>query len=204
LSQTARQRLAGTITAEQRVALVKAQPVLLARIQELFRGDALRRPLDQIWLSGITLTPLDATFPQGAGYSDYRLALRTDAAWLSQMTPLPTAAQNPPLLWLTASSNNSALLYIEAHWPQRGAYLLTFFMKDVWPNSSAVPRIRVNGVPTEVYPDPSGDDVAWSVACIAEDPQQLYHTISVHPEATGYGFMACCVSKVVISKIWLE
>ena len=59
-------------------------------------------------------------------------------------------------------------------------------------------------MPTEVYPGASGDDVTWSVACLAEDSEQLYQTISVHPEASGYGFMACCVSKVVVSKIWLQ
>ncbi len=203
-SQSARPRLAGTITPEQQAALIKARPVLLGRIQRLFGDAAFRRPLDPIWLSGITLTPLDATFPQGANYGNSKLALRTEAAWLSQITPLPTASQTPPLLWLSVPSNNGTLLWVEARWPQRGAYLLTFFLKDVWPNGSATPRIRVNGVPTEVYPDPSGDDVTWSVACLAEDSEQLYQTISVHPEASGYGFMACCASKVVVSKIWLE
>lgn len=202
MSPVVRQRLAGTITPQQQMAAIMARPELMRRISALKDAEQ-DRPLDPIWLSGITLTPLDATYPAGSDYAHSSLALRTEAAFLSQMTPLPTADQSPPLLWLNASGNSAPLLWIEARWPKRGAYLITFLLKDVWPDSPATPRVRVNGVMQEPIQYPPGD-VAWTVVCLAEDSDDLYQSILVYPEATGYGYMLCCLSKVVISKIWLE
>ena len=157
------------------------------------------------WDTGLTLTPLAPTYPATADYMNYNLALRTRAAYLSQLTPLPTATQNPQVLWLNVAANSSALLSVEAKWPSTGGYLVTFFIKDLWPNSTAKPRVWQNGVGmvTPVANTPTGGD-RWTILWNVEDPADLNDEIGLYPAASGLGFTCCCLTKVVVSKLWLE
>ncbi len=204
LTPAERLSLAGTITPAQQLAALQSNPTLRKRLQQL-KLKAFTPGVDMgPWEAGITLTPLAATYPAGGDYGNFSLALRTEVAWLSQMTPLPFAGQNPPLLWLWAPNNSSPLFRIEAKWPMRAAYLVTFFMKDVIPNSVAQPRVWQDGGLKHAFGNaPSGGD-QWTILWLAPDPQNLYHEIKVYPSELTAGFVACCLSKVVVSKFWLE
>ncbi|MGI5817294.1 MAG: hypothetical protein ACOX9R_04275 [Armatimonadota bacterium] len=202
LSPSARRSLAGTITPREQLTAIQTQPAMARQLRRLRLSGSGGKPDDPAWMTGITLTPLEATYPADGDYMNFSLALTTRAAYLSQVTPLPTAAQEPPLLWLYVPSSNTPLLSIEAKWPMRGAYLITFVLKDVWAASVARPRVHVNGVMQQVYADSEVGCDRWTVVCLAEDAQSLYHTITVYPAEIG--FTLCCLSKVVVSKVWLE
>jgi len=204
LSPAARQSLAGAITPAQQLKMLQASPAMQARLQQLGPAMTVKQLQNTEWQDGITLTPLAATYPAGGDYMNFNLALNTRAAYISQLTPLPTAEQEPPVLWLNVAGNNDPLLWIEAKWPEPGGYLVTFFLKDLWPNSTAKPRIRVNGAMTTVVSNtPTGAD-RWTILCTADDPQDLYDEIAVYPVESGFGLTMCCLSKVVVSKFWIE
>ncbi len=204
LSPAARQSLAARITPQQQLRMLEASPAMQARLQQLGPAMTVKQLQNSAWQEGITLTPLATTYPAGGDYMSFGLALQTRAAYISQLTPLPTAADSPQLLWLNVAGNNDPLLRIEAKWPERGAYIVTFFLKDLWPNSTARPRIRVGATMTPVVSNtPTGGD-QWSILCAADDPQDLYDEIAVYPAEIGFGFTVCCLSKVVVSKLWIE
>lgn len=204
LSPAARQSLAGAITPAQQLKMLEASPAMRAHLQQLGPVMTAKQLQDPAWQDGITLTPLAATYPAGGDYMNFSLALKTRAAYISQLTPLPTAEQEPPVLWLNVAGNNDPLLWIEAKWPEPGGYLVTFFLKDLWTNSTAKPRIRVNGAMTTVVSNtPTGAD-RWTILCTADDPQDLYDEIAVYPTESGFGLTMCCLSKVVVSKFWIE
>ena len=204
LSPAARQSLAAAITPAQQLKMLEASPAMQARLQQLGPAMTVKQLQNSEWQEGITLTPLAATYPAGGDYMNFNLALKTRAAYISQLTPLPTADQQPPVLWLNVAGNNDPLLWIEAKWPEPGGYLVTFFLKDLWPNSTARPRIRVNGPETTVVANtPTGAD-RWTILCTADNPQDLHDEIAVYPTESGFGLTTCCLSKVVVSKFWIE
>jgi hypothetical protein len=203
LSPAARQRLAGTITPRQQLSVLQSDPAMRQKLRGLKLKAPQPLPLDPAWETGITLTPLNPAWGPAANTASSFLCLGTEAGYLSRSNPLPAAGQNPPLLWLRAPSS-SPLLRIEAQWPIRGAYMITFFMQDIWPNSPYKPRVWQQDTPLTVYGNaPTGAD-QWTILWLAPDPQQLYHEVRVYPSEQPYGFMACCISKVVVSRVWLE
>ncbi|MEN6546945.1 MAG: hypothetical protein ABFE07_12985 [Armatimonadia bacterium] len=202
LSGPARKSLAGTITQAQQLKILRTDPSLAARLQQLGVGVETHPMGNDPWQSGIAVAPLTPLFPANATYDSFRLSLQTRAAWLSPFSPLPSSSQNPPLLWLNVASNSDPLFWVEAKWPSTGVYLVTCFMKDLWPNSIAKPRFfkSGSGMQTAVSNVDSGGD-RWTFLWEANNPQDLEDEVSVYPSESGFGFTCCCLSKVVISKI---
>ncbi|MCE5240232.1 hypothetical protein LLH23_17350 [bacterium] len=202
LSLTARQGLAGTITREQQLAVLRTDPLLSKRLAGLGAA-AMTQPMGgDAWSTGIALTPVSYLYPANATYDSFALCLQTRAAWLSPFNPLPSAAQNPPLLWLNVAANSDPLFWVEAKWPSPGAYLITFFLKDLWPNSTAKPRVFHDGygMQTPVANTPTGGD-QWTFLWDASNPQRQHQEIGLYPAESGFGFTCCCLSKVVIRKL---
>lgn len=203
LPATALSSLGGTVTRAQQLQFLSSSPAWLKQLQALGAPQVTGgSSSDALWNAGITLTPLAATYPAGADYDTSVLSLRTRAGMVGPLTPLPHSAQNPPLLWLNVGDNADALLWIEAKWPVPGTYLITFFMKDLFPNSLAKPRTWKSGLGMmDLAPNtPSGGD-RWTVLVDASDPQHLEQDIAVYPAESGFGFTFCCLSKVVVSRL---
>ncbi len=201
LPASVRQNLAAKITPQQQLAAIEADPSMRAQLQNLQPRASVMKLSDPAWQAGITLTPLAQTYPPEAGYGEAQLVLTTRAAHFSQFAPLPTAAQDPPLLWLNVAGNNTPLVWIEANWPEPGPYLITFFLKDLWPNSSARPRVRGSSGFVQPAPNaPTGGD-QWTVLWNVDDPGKLRHEIAVYPPESGASFLICCLSKVVVSRL---
>jgi len=202
LSDAARQNLAGTITRQQQLLMLQSDLTMRRRLQDLGAGSAPLPLGGDPWSAGITLTPVVHLYPAEATYSNFSLSLQTRAAWLSPFSPLPSSAQNPPLLWLNVGANYDPLFWVEAKWPAPGPYLITFFVKDLWPNSVARPRVFHDGVGMqEPIPNtPTGGD-RWTFIWNASNPQKQHQEVALYPTESGFGFTCCCLSKVVISKL---
>lgn len=202
LSAAARQSLAGTITRQQQLQVLQAAPGFSARLRNLGVSNVTQPMNSDPWQTGLTLTPLAPLYPGDATYDTYQLALQTRAGWLSPFSPLPAAAQTPPLLWLSVGANYDPLFWIEVKWPAPGAYLVTFFMKDLLPTSTAKPRVFKNGagmltpVPNAA---PGGDQ--WTMLWEATTGPNTSEEIGVYPSESGFGFTFCCLSKVIIRKV---
>lgn len=201
LSATARQSLGGSITREQQLTMLKTDLRMGARLRNL-GGNVTTQPMSSTpWDTGLTLTPLSLLYPSDANYDNFQLALQTRAAWLSPYSPLPAASQTPPLLWLNVAANYDPLCWVEARWPAPGLYLVTFFVKDLWPGSIAKPRVRIDGSMQTPAPNtPTGGD-RWTILVDASGPQNQPKEIALYPAESGFGFTACCLSKVVITRL---
>lgn len=208
LSAATRHRLAGTITREQQLSLLRSDPTQRARLARLGVSTATRLPSSGSWGTGITLTPLTHFYPPAAAENHhYQLCLETDVAQMSVARPLPAPTQTPPLLWLAthAGEAEDILVSVMAQWPSAGAYMLTFFVSDpsVADRAASDPAVRPRvcfGGPSQETLIPSEDGDRWTF--LLEIPaDDLDQNVSLLPSRDGSGFTACCLSKVVVTKV---
>jgi hypothetical protein len=205
LAPAVRKSLAGTITRDQQVMMLRSEPKMAQRLEKF---GATATPLPATlgsWDTGITLTPLLAGYPLGATSQNYELSLDSEAVWLcGQGVPLPNPTQDPPLLWFSVPwETNQCLFTLWARWPQPGAYMITFFLRNVW-DTAAKPRLcdRVHHE-TMLTPIPNKPTCAerWTILWDASDPNAQYQAIDVYPSEDTVNFAACCLSKIVVTRV---
>ena len=158
------------------------------------------------WGKGVTLTPLAPMYPKAADYGTFQLRLTSHSTVLDPPgRPLPHAGQNPPLLELDLwGEGDNRLITIEARWPQPGAYLVTFFVRSrEVSDPAAKPRVRVDNETLTPAPNTPTNGDRWTILlAVGEvDPTKLA-TLSLLSSQPGSGFSRCCLSKVVISRLY--
>jgi hypothetical protein len=202
LSPTALQSLSGSITRQQQLMSLHSDPVMGKRLGDLGLNTTTQPMSGDPWSTGVAVAPLTPLYPASATYGTFQLALQTRAAWLGPFSPLPSPSQSAPLLWLNVDSNQPPLFWVEVNWPSTGVYVITLLMKDLWPTSTARPRVFKNGagMQTPVPNTPSGGD-RWTILWEVSSPNSLHENVGVYPAESGLGFTCCCLSRVVISKL---
>lgn len=202
LSPAALQGLAGSITRDQQLAVLRSEPATAARLQKLGVSTVTLTNADANWNEGITLTPLAPVFPANADYYGFKLALETQSAYVSPWSPAPSASQQPPLLWLNTMWSSLPLITLDARWPSAGAYLLTFFMTDIWSESSARPHVlRADGTLQTLTPNTPKNATQWSLLWEVASTDAFFYQIHIYAQDDGLGFTTCALSKIVVTKL---
>jgi hypothetical protein len=198
------QRLGGVVTRQQQLTMLRANPQMAARLVQLGAGNQMQVMEGDAPTPSITLTPLAPRVPDGLDENVPFAALTSDAILLQPPgAVLPNAGQNPPHMWMFVTSNTAPLCTLKVRWPAPGAYMITLFMRDVIPISTAAPRVGRHTGPLQTPvadKTPGGTQwtFLWQVTTIPALPEE----ISVFPVDSGFGFVLCCLSKVVINKLF--
>lgn len=200
LSQAAQRDLAGDLTRDEQLRLLKLDPASSARLAGLTLPQT-KALSSSPWDTGIVLRPLSTEYPVGSGFN-FVACLRSIAIEMGPGALLPRATQKPPLVWFWQTSNSAPLFWLDIHWPAPGSYVITFFMKDLLPSSIAKPRVQLGGKPPiNLVPNVPSGAGRWTVLWDASDPNNLNQRLDILPSESGWGFLFSCLSKVVIRRL---
>lgn len=201
LPQAVLQSLAGAITRDEQLQMIRTVPRMGELLKKLAIGKALYpTTAGGSWSTGITLTPLSLVYPAGVQKDeDCQLLLYSEAAVFSPpKMMLPAPGQNPPLLWLRRCQENPDLLTLKTRYPEPGTYLVTFFMRDNSTSSTGEPFILVDFRGVDVATNATRD--RWTILhSLPTLPTGGTSWVTVRPRS---GFNSCCMSKVVVSRLY--